>query len=46
MPTQTCKFFKYLLIASFVFMLKPASAQIAYHNIVFKIDSLVQVGLP
>lgn len=46
MPSQTCKTLKFLFIACFLFIARPSSAQTSYHNIIFTIDSLTEVGLP
>ncbi|WP_184545459.1 alpha-2-macroglobulin family protein [Mucilaginibacter sp. FT3.2] len=46
MPSHTCKTLKLLLIGCLLLIIKPASAQTSYHNIIFKIDSLIDVGLP
>ncbi|QEC80228.1 alpha-2-macroglobulin family protein [Mucilaginibacter ginsenosidivorax] len=46
MLSQTCKILKFLFIACFLFIARRSSAQTSYHNIIFTIDSLIEVGLP
>jgi len=46
MSSHTCKTLKFLFIACFLFIARPSSAQTSYHNIIFTIDSLTEVGLP
>lgn len=46
MPSHTCKTLKFLFIACFLFIARSSSAQTSYHNIIFTIDSLTDVGLP
>jgi uncharacterized protein YfaS (alpha-2-macroglobulin family) len=46
MPSLTCKVLKCLLVVCLLFSFKPASAQTNYHNIIFTVDSLAEVGLP
>jgi hypothetical protein len=46
MPSHTCKAFTCFFVACFLFIAGPLSAQTSYHNIIFTIDSLTDVGLP
>ncbi|MEO7212861.1 alpha-2-macroglobulin family protein [Mucilaginibacter sp.] len=46
MPSTFSKTLRYIFLACFLFAGGSASAQKNYHNILFKIDSLIDVGLP
>jgi len=46
MPSHTCKALTPFFVACFLFIAGPLSAQTSYHNIIFTIDSLTDVGLP